>query len=167
MITFDKNSKHLQPLKFVAKAVAKYKGQDGRVHLNNIYCIGPEIIATDGHRCHVYTPEDNPLEAGYYEVIKNTKTELRLVRIECDSEYPEIKRVIPAKDGAVPFEDKSSIYGKFAQVVRAMEQGSINTDYLADALSGEPGMFYKVTDHLSPVLFFGATTLSVVMPLRS
>jgi len=168
--TFDKHSEHFNALKFVAKAVAKFKGQDQRDHLNNIYCDGLRIMATNGHRLHVYEqpePETPPLDPGYYEILKNTKTELRLLPVQIDQEYPDIMRIMPSNEGLEGFDAKSSLFGKFAQVIRSLNEGSINTDYFKAALEGTDICMFKATDGASPILLKGGFLTAVIMPIGS
>jgi len=169
--TFDKHSEHFNALKFVAKAVAKFKGQDQRDHLNNIYCDGLRIMATNGHRLHVYEqpePETPPLDPGYYEILKNTKTELRLLPVQIDQEYPDIMRIMPSDEGLHSLgHTKSSLWGKVAEIIRSFEEGAINVDYLMDALIGQPAWMFKTTDHTNPILLKGGFLTAVIMPMRS
>jgi hypothetical protein len=173
MITaFDKTSVHFANLKFVAKAVNKAKRQGSRVNLNYIYCDGARTMATDRHRLHIYTPDpdkEHPLSPGYYEAIKNTKSELHIIKADVDYEYPDVDRIIPTDEGLQSFDAKGSLFGKFAQVIRSFDEGSINTDYFADALTGTDlfdGMF-KVKDNLCPILLKGGFLTAVIMPTRS
>jgi hypothetical protein len=124
-------------------------------------------MATDGCRLHIYTPEELPLEQGYYEVLKNTKSELRLIPADCDQDYPDIERVTPDDEGLKSFDPKGSMWGDYAQIIRAFDEGSINGDYLADALKDTDLSMFKIKDYLSPLLLKGGNLTAVIMPTRS
>jgi hypothetical protein len=65
------------------------------------------------------------------------------------------------------FEDKSSLFGKYAQIIRSFDEGSLNCDYLKDALTDTDISMYHIKDHMSPLLLKGGFLTAVIMPTRS
>ena len=164
MQQFNKTTQHTAELLFVCKALAT-KASHKSENLQYLYSTGVDIVASDGHRLHVYTPEDCPLEAGYYEIIKKTKTELILNRSDQDlGDYPDYARVMPEAKDLQGFKLDSSISGKYATVIRAMDVNTLEYSLFLDAA---PLMErYQVTDGTSPVLMTGKDVKAVVMPVR-
>jgi hypothetical protein len=76
-------------------------------------------------------------------------------------------RIMPSDEGLRGFDVKSSLFGKFAQVIRSFNEGSINTDYFKAALEGTDICMFKTTDGLSPILLKGGFLTAVIMPMRS
>jgi DNA polymerase III sliding clamp (beta) subunit (PCNA family) len=71
------------PQQWLAKAMAGKN--DVRHYLQYIYADGLDLVATDGHRLHIYTA--NTLPDGFYN--KN------IFKINQDAKYPDYKRVLP------------------------------------------------------------------------
>lgn len=69
---------------WVARAVAKK--DDPRKHLHYLYSDGSRLVATNGHRLHVWATDRYP--AGYYDAA--------LSPVNNQGEYPDIDRVIPS-----------------------------------------------------------------------
>lgn len=70
------------PEEWVALALPK---NDVRFYLNYRYSDGNRLMASDGHRLHVYKTDKYPV--GFYDTAMNS--------VEVDGRYPEIDRVIP------------------------------------------------------------------------
>ena len=172
MKQFNKNTKHTKELLFIAAALptaAMHKSEN----LEHIYSTGQKIVATDGHRLHIYTPTECPLEAGYYQVIKKTKTEIILNPVELDQEYPDFERITPDREGKKDFTlyqydngrtAAPNLESKYAEVIRALPSGTINIKYFQDACLNSMTSF-KVTDGVSPVCLYGESLQAVVMPV--
>jgi hypothetical protein len=165
MIKFDKTSEHLQPILFVIKAVSK---DQSRFNMTHVYCTGSMIVATDGHRLHTYTPEECPLEPGYYETVKKTKSELILNPVEIDLDYPDFKRITPEVKRQ---EDLQLLIvsdnGNMAKVIKSF-QGDFTVDFnfLKDAVNMPGLQSFQHTEDTSPVLIQGEFTRAVVMPYK-
>lgn len=156
---FDKNHPETKFLLFVAAAAS---GDHTREALTYVYSDGGRIMATDGHRLHVYAPEEC-LPAGYYEIIRKTKTEVHLNSVELDLVYPDVDRVIPEAVNMVSA--TGSPCGVYAAVIRAMPTNTLEFKYFEAAFPPELMDSYQVTDGVSPVMFQGGKVLSVVMPV--
>ena len=159
--SFEKNSYHTENLLFVAKAL-------GKNHLSYIHSDGVEIVATDGHRCHIYTPpaDECPLPKGFYKIIKRTKTKIDiLLEQNADLIFPDYKRIVPNLDGVIPFKYRSTIYNAFAQVTRALGEGALNYNYFADTIGADLDCEFKTNGQNVGVLFKWAYKTAVIMPI--
>jgi hypothetical protein len=132
-------------------------------------CIEPEgevsrVVGTDGHRAHwaellnVYTP-------GCYEVVKKSKTEIVLRKV--DAEFPNYRRCIPAGAGQeIQVQPGAPAFRAYTRLVRAMSE-DMTLDYkcfceavqLASTITVMP-------DKFQPVKFAGNGTGAVVMPCK-
>lgn len=157
---FDKNHPETKFLLFVAAAVSKDHTREALTH---VYSDGTRIMATDGHRLHVYTPDEGCLPAGYYDLLKKTKTEVHLNSVELDLVYPDVDRVIPKAGNMIDI--SCSLCGVYAAVIRAMPVNTLEFKYFTDACPLELMDSYQVIDGISPVMFQGGKVLSVVMPV--
>lgn len=148
---FDKNNEHADAIRFVSLAMLKKDAS--RYHMEMIYSSGAagSIVAIDGHRCHIYTPDENPLPEGYYTVQKRTKTAIHLLKNDCDMQYPDFNRITPDDKGSIPFsltrKDKpKSRDGKAAELIRSMPVNCLDLGYLIDLLSYEDFTYYRPGD---------------------
>jgi len=105
-----------------------------------------KVVATDGHRLHVYTLQELEAESGcLWEIVQNKATRVVLVKSELDSaEFPDWKHVIPEGEpkAVVPLEEISRgntpiEYDKaYTNVVRALPKKlSLQYRYFCDVLS--------------------------------
>ena len=165
MKRFYKENPETEYLLFVARAVSKDKA---KYALRHIYCTGTQIVATDGHRCHVYTPEDCYLEKGYYEILKKTKTELHLLQNTDPDlmDFPDFARIFPAEKKLQHFEEKTTVGGRLALVIRAMGTNCVNLDYFRDSAEFRGIYSYQVTEGSDPILLRGARLQAVLMPAK-
>ncbi len=166
---FLKNCAHTKELIFVAAAMSK---DETRYALNFIYSTGERIVATDGHRCHLYAPEDCPLEEGFYKVMKRTKTVIDLLKTEVDGQYPDFDRIIPKDEGLVGFstytmEATNNAPLKLAEVLRGMATSAISIDFFLDAINHESISMFRSGDGFEPIKFKGGFLTAVIMPLRT
>jgi hypothetical protein len=161
LYTFDKNPQ----MNFVAKAISK---DATRPSIQHIYSTGTEIVATDSHRLHLSTTDLLP--AGMYEVIKNTKTQTLLQSVNSDDfpAFPDYNRAIPEADDPQEIDEKyNHPVQVFAKVIRKMGTGTLDLKYFTEAV--ETGFFdsFSVNGLHSPVLFIGADTKAVIMPMKT
>lgn len=99
----------------------------------------------DGKRLYVVDLTDyalSTLPEGFYQVVKRTKSEMIIQKIESGEDYPNVNDIIESfedglKDGEeINFEYKS-IQSGIAQTIRAMhEKVSIDTNYINDLFLG-------------------------------
>lgn len=92
-IEINQHQSFLSEMRFVCKAIIS-KGADTRWGMRYIRIEADHIVATDGHRLHVLYCEHS-FEQGYYEVIKNTKTKLILVKAENEISFPKWQDIVP------------------------------------------------------------------------
>jgi hypothetical protein len=163
---FDKTSAHTPQIIFVAKA--REKKDFSKCNLLHVYSDGARIMATDGARGHVYAPADCPLPAGFYRVLRGSKTTIDLVKVEESTPFPDLDRVIPKKDKSTTFSPGTNAdvdpAAKLAQVLRAQGSGCFNIEYFLDAC---PGMSaYSWENAFTPLMLTGPDLVAVIMPMR-
>jgi len=192
IIYFDKkqNKAVYADMRWVLAAVGQ---GDTRFNLCRLCAKPDRLEATDGHRLHIIDrpPQFYGLEPGFYEVKRNTKAQgIVLEREQADINWPDTDCVIPKKTdlvwfysarsgGAVgydverdsfPVEISSKYYGfvssAAAKIIRAMDEGCINLNYLRDALDLEESFDAYVTDGVHPVLLANHNYRAVVAPMR-
>ena len=76
---------------FPAKARAK---KTTRYSIERLLVNADSIVATDGKRLHI-THSKHPLEIGQYNVVKQTKTKISLLKCEDELNWPKYNDVIP------------------------------------------------------------------------
>jgi hypothetical protein len=173
LFKFDKSNAHAYFIIFVAKALKKldrkYYHQE---QMSRIYCDGERIIATDGHRLHMYTPAECPLPKGLFMVEKKNKTTIHLSHNKSNEydkslfdKYPDIDRIIPEETNAEEFA-YSGVDAKLADVIRVMGSGCLNIGYFKDAVSAPEIRKFHVTSELEPVVMIGDKLMSIIMPMR-
>ncbi len=170
-LTFTKST--CKEMLFVAKAVDK---KHSKSELRYVYVTEEEVVATDGHRLHVYTPEVSVMEPGYYEIIKQTKTTLQLIKVTSDAygklgEYPDFKCMIPEASYIREFITKRNsgeeieVVGKYAEVIRAFTDNTVDWDYFNDANC--LGMYgYRYNGEDSPLVLYGENIKAALSPLK-
>lgn len=83
-IEINKSNRLFKSFKFAGSAMPK---MSGRYALNRICVIDDEIATTDGHRLHIAKVDKevlrlNNIDDGLYEIIKNNKTEIHLLKTD-------------------------------------------------------------------------------------
>lgn len=169
MFTFDKHSEHTPFIQFVSCAVPKDPIKEA---LNYIYVpeSGTDIVATDGHRCHVYTPSTCPLQPGFYQVVKKNKKEIILNKEDCDLIFPDYARIIPEQKILINFKGESfgplTIDQRYTQIIRALtENESIAYKFFSD-LPVDLFIDYQTGSEFDAVLFTGPQVKAVIMPFK-
>ena len=163
MLRFTKkDTPEFAELLFVAHAVSKDECKFTLMHI--LKTEDGDLVATDGHRCHVYR-ENIILVSGLYEVAKRTKNELILNLINSDNfpDFPDYKRVIPEKSEVTELSNSNDY--KIATILRSMKNNCLNLGYLAQALSVEMITVCK-SDGISPVRMDGENVTAVIMPKK-
>ena len=80
-----------EELWFVTQAVAK---EQTRFAIRYIKIEADYIVATDGHRLHVFYGSHG-FSCGCYEIIKNTRTAIVLLQTETTKKFPDFQCIIP------------------------------------------------------------------------
>jgi len=123
-------------IKFVITALNP-KDQYKKAYVTKIYATDSQIMATDGKRLHVIDNDafNEPfLEPGYWEVIKNTKSEIFLIKSDDDSKYPNIEKVIPTDYELsidLSFSDNGTAQSRFYYDLITATKRPIQYDYIA------------------------------------
>jgi hypothetical protein len=126
-IEIQKPDTRLEALRFVAQAVAKEPSKYASTYLQ---INDGTIVGTDGHRLHI-AYIDHAWEPGLYEVIKNTKTKVVLLKTDEQITFPKWLLIVPAYTSY--FEVSDTYNGSF--VVRtcgllARHEIGIKDDYI-------------------------------------
>jgi hypothetical protein len=167
MIQLKNKESMFDEFKFVIMASEKnsYQGYD------KLYINDSDIVCTDGHRLHLYKT-DAIFENGVYEIIKNTKSEIILNKIESSIPFVNYKSVIPditGKEADLEFDSIRITKDACLALYRIIKHCDIclNIDFIKDACSHNASFFYA-TGQLNQVLFkfHNETCLAVIMPLR-
>lgn len=151
------------PFNWVARAMGN---DDVRTYLNYVYSTGEEIVATDGHRLHLYKTDKVP--AGYYDrkAIKVHDTDYQ--------QYPDYPRLINTiRNGRCTFNDfeliNHPLNGDRPYPVYKLKDFGLNARYLDEALWPFPLENKPVFEHgeirESLKISYGDYT-ALVMPLR-
>ncbi len=145
------------PEQWVAKAMAK---KDVRYYLQYIYSDGARIMATDGHRVHIWHTDQYP--AGFYDA--------NMVQIEVDGTFPDINRVIPKNpDLSLPVAELSieHLFDSDSKPVDGykFDGVAINGAYMDQALSCQDFDQIQYSDGGSSVLMASADKQAVIMPI--
>ncbi len=145
------------PENWVCKALAK---NDVRYYLASVYSEGGRIIATDGHRLHVYHTSD--YATGYYDSQLNS--------IEVDATFPNIERVLPKEPMTGTTKDvllsgDISVHDGDQSIL--IDGVRFKLKYVHDALCGMPEAVNYCRPKDNPIIRIEADDkLAVVMGLR-
>jgi DNA polymerase III sliding clamp (beta) subunit (PCNA family) len=155
------------PEQWLAKAMTDKN--DVRYYLRHIYAEGPDLVATDGHRLHIYTA--NTLPDGFYD--KNMQ------KIELDAKFPDYKRVLPKRSGT--FRTSSGltkdfllsgeirVHGGKEEAINVIADIWVNKKYLVDALSfwdASETVEINYAGAMGSITISANDCLAVVMPIR-
>ncbi len=149
---------------------------DWRAHIKYLYVTKNkdqvnEIVSTDGHRLHLYETRFE-VEPGYYDVLKNTKTSLVLVKVKDDSEYPDCEPIF--NFGSADYSRKDKAAGSteespddfYAKLMRRTETNIINYHYIEDVLNIDESFDVWFDKKLEkPVLFKNSNKKAAVMSM--
>jgi len=176
MLRIDKLSGDFENVLWVADAVSK--DETRRALWNVLITKEQKAVATDGHRLHIadlkFGPEDG-YEAGQYEIIKRTKKEIVLQRIDdaLADNYPPYEQVSPKIPKGMKSTAANERDDAVAIVVRGMETGFISCEYTSDALGcDKDGKYGKLMEiyvfgDAKPIVFKSDGRHAVVMPKRN
>lgn len=152
------------PEEWVARAMPT---NDIRYYLNYVYSDGGRIMATDGHRLHVFETDKYP--KGFYDGQMNP--------LEVGATYPDITRVIPKGRGK-SMQKKELLSGEIkineadsskapAEVI-GINHGFAQRKYIDDALSffDEAGINTFQADYRNAIRYRQGHLMAVVMPIR-
>ena len=174
MINTTKQEQLNQDLYWLTSALSKSKS-DLRPHIVNTYVMGNKMLATNGNRLHEITIDREiyvNVKDGFYSVIKRTKTNMILAyNVEHNADerdYPDCKSLLERPDGKsfVVMQHENNSSQAMANIIRAMDDGSINYNYLNDVLSDENAWDVTIKDHEHPLHFENGNKKAIVMPVR-
>jgi hypothetical protein len=142
------------PEQWVALAMAK---NDIRYYLNHIYSDGGRLMATDGHRLHVYKTNKYPV--GFYDQNMNL--------IEVDATYPQIDRVIPENATRYEFEESpetAELSSKYPKIKHGFNW--FMKSYIDAARVWVSTTQFKTCGKDKAVLVENDDCFAVIMPIR-
>jgi DNA polymerase III sliding clamp (beta) subunit (PCNA family) len=155
------------PQQWLAKAMAG-KG-DVRYYLQYIYADGSNLVATDGHRIHLYTA--NTLSDGFYN--KN------IFKINEDAKYPDYKRVLPNPNRVRHQSRKLTksfllsgevrVHSGKEEAINIIGDVWVKKQYLLDALSfwdSSETVEINYAGAMDSITISANDCLAVVMPIR-
>ena len=169
MIQFTKIHLDYAGVKWTVKAKSK---EESRYGLFNVLSTGKRIVATDGHRMHIYKLQTEEIPKGIYEVIEAKGMIIFNLTNKQISEFPDWMAVIPRHKRAITIKvmgnPKEDNVEAVATLFRAMpEDRVVNLKYLSDALGD--GDIWKVNvdkEANDALLFRNGRKVAVVMPMR-
>jgi hypothetical protein len=169
-----KNGKNDKDFDGIKWAIAARSKDATRYSITCINIDGGLIVATDGHRLHIYTPERD-IDAGMYEVLKETKDIIVLRSGDTDGfKYPDYERVFPQhthngiNDITSPT-DKNQLLNLVANHVIKHAENDYDVTYLADAIPMGEDIHFEQSGENRPLIIRNQifTKAAVVMPLRT
>jgi hypothetical protein len=158
----NKHHPDFEGLSFVLLALSTDKIRETWQHL--FVSETGEMVCTDGHRCHRYTPITDDYKPGFYRVVKVSKTEITTAPADSNlSPLANYELIFPKIKTQIEFVS-DNVSCRFAQVIREMPCNAVDFLLFKDAATGmtsfQPG---KGRD---PVLLIGGRRSAVVSPLR-
>ena len=149
--------------KFVLKAVTK---ENASFKLNVIKIEQELIVATDGHRLHIYFPQ-GLFSSGIYKILVKTRTQIILEKV-LGIKYPEWHQALIPKGtiGEIKIGRVDSV--GYTEIVRSMsEESTLKFEYFSDLAS-------EMTKALIPtapgggIVFenFDGSMKALIMPIR-
>lgn len=166
-IIIGKHDPRLEPLLWVARAVDLKHANPG---LQCLYADGENLVGTDGKRLHLY--KKNPLPDGLYQIVKRTKTELRLEKCTFDMTFPDYKKIIPENGPDTVSVDVNGntdgvYYAAYATIIRKLDvDDTLNYDYLADVLTCDLTFTVNINGKMRALYFTGSDRAALVMPMN-
>ncbi len=149
--------------KWILKAVDFDPGSP----ITNVLSIEKEsIIATDGHRLHIYSPH-SPLESyptGTFKVLLRQRYYLILAHTK-DVKFPDYERVIPDYSKFKEFLVSGIKERDYATIIKNMVGCAINFRYFSD-LTGMDMEKIFIGGEKDPVVFEGFRKQALIMPMR-
>lgn len=144
---------------------------------NHVFVDDDAIVCTDSRRLHMLTKdirETTGLDNGFYEVVKETKSQIWLDKAEVAGDFPNYKQVIPdiekndyliSEWEVQPITSNSrSISNFFTGFFKKFaKQIILNIDFLKP-LNDHFSIY--ASEPMSPVLFVNETKKAVLMPIQ-
>jgi len=179
MIRLTKDSETFTGVKFVIAALDKNK--DAFPHKKNLYVKDGVMTGTDGKRLHQFNenelfPDARPwerstFENGYYEVVKNNKSEVIIEKIDLDYDYPDYEdagifwELQEAKKIIQPAENPDTFY---SSIVRVMDETvSVKHVYINDCLClDEFTAWIAENSAEKPLILTNGSKRAAIMPYR-
>jgi len=141
------------------------------------------VVATDGHKLHLWDGSFNELSPGLYCVPRRTTRRLEIYKYDgpelsgLGGTYPDIdkphllptydlkKQTVEGCSKSVSLYD-TSIYARYAQVIRAMDPTvTINFDKFKGTAEGMDRVFVR-DDSIRGLVFMGKQRIGLLMPVR-
>ena len=150
-------------VKFVLRAVSKDPIKPAFTKLLSDKGV---IVGCDSRRLHT---AEVTLPDGFYDVIKNTASEIILEQTEFDGQYPNYKQVLCSdRENFVPLKKFDSKFTGGAQTIFQIAQAGycVNTNFIEDACKDAGDMrvsFGEGAD--SPVVILNELGRAVIMPI--
>ncbi len=149
--------------KWVLKATTK---ENSSFKLNVIKIEQELIVATDGHRLHIYRPQGLFL-SGIYKILIKTRTKIVLEKVSRIN-YPEWKSLLIPKGTPVEVKTGRVDSAGYTEIVRAMKKEStLKFEYFSD-LADEMTKAFIPTVPREAVVFenFDGSMKALIMPIR-
>ena len=139
-----------------------------RNHTRHVYVKENTMTATDGNRLHHLKLDGEGYADGFYSVVKRTKPEMVLVYSGNDYLYPDISDLIAKPEGVelIAHEHEGTSSKAFANIIRAMEDNTINYKFLEDVLSDGGAWNVTIKSHEHAIFFENGNKIAIIMPLR-
>ncbi len=158
--------KDMDGLKWCFKARSK---DTTRPIINHILIDEGLVVATDGHRVHLFLLTELDLASGEYEIVTVNTKQIILRKLD-ETSFPEYMRVMPPVnfETAIHCKDKHTplyhaVYNQFANDIRTYD-----TDLLSDAFMDHSEVSICSGDGLAPlVLYDNDCRAAIVMPLKN
>ena len=160
LIEINSRDRDFPGFKWVLKAV-NFERDSALESIINIGLDG--IVATDGHRLHIYNPFETYF-GGTYKVLLRQKYFLIFAATK-DVKFPGYKKVIPDYSKFKEFEISSLIERNYFLMAQNMEDcGGLRFRYFND-LGTDMEKMYIGADK-DPVMFEGFRRQALIMPMR-
>jgi len=165
MIRITKNEKDFDALRFVLRAVGK---DPIKPAFTKLLSDNGVIVGCDSRRLHTAAVT---LPDGFYEVIKNTASEIILEQTEFDGQYPNYKQVLCSdRENFVPLKKFDSKFtGGAATIFQIAQAGCcININFVEDACkdAGDTKVSFGESAVDSPVVILNDLGRAVIMPIK-
>lgn len=164
-----------QGIEFVSRAVTL---DNSVFKLRDMYFDKPNLVATDGHRLHLFEmPEDALIPGGFYRVIRKTKSLIELGYVGQGQKFPEYKNILPDAASLTKIaEGAAGGYGRieslYATVIRGLSvhNTSLRYSYVKDL--GDVAVWDVYIDqkeekgNRAGILFKSHKMKALIMPVR-
>jgi len=160
IIELDNHDKDFAGFKWVMKAV-DFNDTTPMARVLKIEC--ESIIATDGHRLHIYRPEEG-YPAGIFKILLRQRNQLIFAQTT-DVKFPDYRKIIPDYSDWKEIQIWDQVERTYATLIRNMkENNGLNFEYVRDVVPVDK-MFIG-EDPTGPVLFEGFRKMALVMPMH-